>query len=253
MHHYQFNIGDYKKDTAHLSLLEHGIYRMLIDSYYTNEGPLEADDAKLMRTHCVRSADEQQAYQNVINDFFEVVNGAYKHEGCDKVLAKIYEKSDKARESAAKRWAKKNKDLPKEKCAKDANAMRTHSEGNANGMLPITHNPLPNIKPTPAKKPTCPTEKIIELFKTKCTSLVQPRIVTDATKGMIADRWRQDKKHQDLAFWEKYFDYCESLDFLAGRTSPNPSHSEKPFRVGLEWIVKSANFAKIINGNYANA
>ena len=109
------------------------------------------------------------------------------------------------------------------------------------------------IEPTSAKKPTCPTEKIIELFKTKCTSLVQPRIVTDATKGMIADRWRQDEKHQDLAFWEKYFDYCESLDFLAGRTSPNPNRSEKPFRVGLEWIVKSANFAKIINGNYANA
>jgi len=144
MHHYQFNIGDYKKDTAHLSLLEHGIYRVLIDSYYTNEGPLVADDAKLMRTHCVRSADEQQAYKNVIDDFFEVVDGSYKHEGCDKVLAKIYEKSDKARESAAQRWACKNKDLPKAKCANDANGMRTHSERYAtHNPLPITHNPIP--------------------------------------------------------------------------------------------------------------
>ncbi|MCP5345136.1 MAG: YdaU family protein [Pseudomonadales bacterium] len=144
MHHYQFNIGDYRKDTAHLSLLEHGIYRMLIDSYYTNEGPLEADDAKLMRTHCIRSADEQQAYRNVMDDFFDLVDGRYVHAGCDKVLAKIYEKSAKAKESAEKRWANKNKGSRVSKEEKNANAMRTHSERNANGMLPITHNPIPN-------------------------------------------------------------------------------------------------------------
>ncbi|HBN16156.1 MAG TPA: hypothetical protein DD407_14045 [Pseudohongiella sp.] len=143
MHHYAFNVGDYRKDTGHLTLLEHGIYRMLIDSYYVNEGPLDADDTKLMRTHCIRTPDEQQAYRNVIDDFFELDDGVYRHAGCDKVLAKIFEKSAKARESAERRWAKKSKASKPSRKPDDANAMRTHSEGNADGMLPNTHNPIP--------------------------------------------------------------------------------------------------------------
>jgi len=42
LHYYTFNIGDYRRDTGHLSLLEHGIYRQLIDSYYLSEKPIAA-------------------------------------------------------------------------------------------------------------------------------------------------------------------------------------------------------------------
>ena len=107
------------------------------------------------------------------------------------------------------------------------------------------------VKPTaPPKAAPCPTQKIIDLFPDRCPSLIQPRVIPDSVKGMIADRWRQDAKHQELEFWVKFFDYCESLDFLTGRTSP--TRGEKAFRVGIEWIVKAGNFAKIINGNYVN-
>ena len=61
MHYYQFNIGDYRRDTSHLSLLEHGIYRQLIDTYYLSEKPLCADYANLMRSHCVRTDEEEKA------------------------------------------------------------------------------------------------------------------------------------------------------------------------------------------------
>jgi hypothetical protein len=37
LYYYNFNIGDYRRDTVHLSILEHGIYRQLIDTYYLNE------------------------------------------------------------------------------------------------------------------------------------------------------------------------------------------------------------------------
>ena len=77
MHYYQHNIGDYRKDTSHLSLLEHGIYRQLLDSYYLDEVPLCNDLAKLMRSHSVRNADEQQALQNVLTDFFELTEEGY--------------------------------------------------------------------------------------------------------------------------------------------------------------------------------
>jgi uncharacterized protein YdaU (DUF1376 family) len=118
IYYYQFNIGDYRKDTVHLSLLEHGIYRQLIDTYYTKEGKLEADMDNLMRTHSIRNADEVRAFENVIRDFFVERDGMLTHRGCDKVMAGIYEKSDKAKASARARWDKR-------KCERNATGKRT--------------------------------------------------------------------------------------------------------------------------------
>ena len=145
MHYYPHNIGDYRKDTSHLSLLEHGIYRQLLDSYYLDEMPLSNDLAKLMRSHSVRNADEQQALQNVLTDFFELTENGYIHKRCEDIIAKFHGKSESARASAMARWGKQNKDS-------NANALPTQSEGNAN-QEPITnnHKPITNNKNTIAK------------------------------------------------------------------------------------------------------
>ena len=79
MHYYKHYIGDYRRDTSHLTLLEHGIYRQLIDSYCLDETPLTNDLAKLMRSHSVRTPDEQQALQNVLTDLFELTENGYVH------------------------------------------------------------------------------------------------------------------------------------------------------------------------------
>lgn len=133
MHYYQFNIGDYRRRTAYLTPLEHGIYRILLDTYYLEEKPLCVNDATLMRTHNIRTPDEQEAFKNVINDFFELKEDGYHHAACNKEIAKYKEKSAKAAASAKARWDKK------------ADAMRTHSEGNANHK-PITNNHKPITK-----------------------------------------------------------------------------------------------------------
>jgi uncharacterized protein YdaU (DUF1376 family) len=141
MHYYQHNIGDYRKDTSHLSLLEHGIYRQLLDTYYLDELPLSNDLAKLMRSHSVRNADEQQALQNVLTDFFELTENGYIHKRCEDGIAKFHGKSASARASAMARWSSKDK-------GSNANAMPTQSEGNANHK-PITnnHKPIKSITP----------------------------------------------------------------------------------------------------------
>lgn len=106
MHYYQFNIADYRKRTGHLTLVEHAIYRWLMDTYYLEEVPLTSDTAKLMRLHSVRTQDEKDAFYAVLDEFFELKDDGYHHEKCDEELAKIYEKSEKARKSAQKRWEK---------------------------------------------------------------------------------------------------------------------------------------------------
>ena len=67
MHYYPHNIGDYRKDTSHLSLLEHGIYRQLLDSYYLDEMPLSNDLAKLMRSHSVRADEHVRQMQERVS------------------------------------------------------------------------------------------------------------------------------------------------------------------------------------------
>ena len=47
MNYYKRHIGDYLKDTAHLSLLEHGVYARLLDVYYTRETAIPDDQAAL--------------------------------------------------------------------------------------------------------------------------------------------------------------------------------------------------------------
>jgi uncharacterized protein YdaU (DUF1376 family) len=133
--YYQHHIGDYRRDTGHLTLLEHGIYRQLLDHYYITEKPL---DANAMRLVCVRTADECESYARVLADFFIERDGQYFHKRCDHEIDKFKGKASKARTSAKARW-NKNNDLDI-----DANAMRTHSEGNANQLTNKPNNQSTN-------------------------------------------------------------------------------------------------------------
>lgn len=147
MNYFEKNIGDYRRDTSHLTLLEHGVYNQLLDTYYLSEMPLTPDLEDLMRTHSARTADEQKALKNVLKDFFTLSPDGYVHDKCQRVLEAIYSKSDKARASAAARWEK-------ERARKinnlHANALQTQSEGNANTMLPnnpTTQQPKETLLP----------------------------------------------------------------------------------------------------------
>lgn len=133
MHYYQHNIADYRKDTTHLTLLEHGCYHQLLDQYYLNEEPLPLDDNKLFRLLSARTQDEQDAIKSVLNDFFTKTEDGYIHRRCEAEIEQFHLKAEKASESAKRRWG-------------NANAMPTQCEGNANHKpLTINHKPLTNI------------------------------------------------------------------------------------------------------------
>jgi uncharacterized protein YdaU (DUF1376 family) len=134
VNYYSHHIGDYRRDTAHLSLLEHGVYRQMLDTYYLSEEPLPLDEARLMRSLCVRNADEMQAVKNLLADFFLPSDAGYLHKRCTKEIAAFHAKSAAAKASAEARWHR-------EESKPNAKAMRTHSEGNANHK-PITNKEL---------------------------------------------------------------------------------------------------------------
>ena len=133
MHYYSKNIGDYRRDTMSLSLLEHGVYMTLIDHYTLNEEPISLDHLDVCWTIGARTDNEKTAVCLILSKFFIKTDEGYRHKRCDEEIAKYHAKSDKAKESANKRWDK------------DTNAMRTHSEGNANHKpTTINHKPITN-------------------------------------------------------------------------------------------------------------
>lgn len=172
MHYYQHNIADYRKDTSHLSLLEHGIYRQLLDSYYLDEKPLPSDISKVMRSHSIRNADEEHALKNVLSDFFELTKKGYIHKRCDETIAQYHGKSDKARASALARWGNKDK-------GSDAFALKPHTERNANHK-PITnnHKPLTIVKDKGGQRFTPPTlSEVIDYCNQRANSIDPQRFV----------------------------------------------------------------------------
>ena len=68
MNYYERHIGDYLKDTAHLSLLEHGVYARLLDVYYTREQPFAPGEA--CRLVGARTKEERAAVESVLAEFF---------------------------------------------------------------------------------------------------------------------------------------------------------------------------------------
>jgi len=128
MHYYQFNIGDYKSHTEHLSEMEDLAYRRLLDWYYLHESPIPLDISETSRQ--IRMRSHTDCIATVLQEYFQETEQGWIQGRADKEMAKMGEKSAKAAESAKKRWGK------------DANAMRTHTEGSA------THNTVHTTQDT---------------------------------------------------------------------------------------------------------
>lgn len=83
MNYYSHHIGDYLSATAHLSLLEHGAYRRLIDVYYINESPLPAEIKQVYRLVGARSKEEKEAVDSVLGEFFDKCDDGWRQNRCD--------------------------------------------------------------------------------------------------------------------------------------------------------------------------
>ena len=94
MHYYQFYIADYRKDTAHLTRLEHSIYRDLIDWYYLDEKPISKDMSFVSRRLKLSTKSEIESFNNVIQDFFVEQDDGYHHQKIDDEICEYHKKCD---------------------------------------------------------------------------------------------------------------------------------------------------------------
>lgn len=102
MHHYPLHIGDYNRDTGHLSVVEHGVYRLLMDAYYVTERPLPADLNALCRLVRAMTKPERDAVGSVAKQFFAEVDGVLRHKRIDAEIAEYHARSEVAAEKGRK-------------------------------------------------------------------------------------------------------------------------------------------------------
>jgi uncharacterized protein YdaU (DUF1376 family) len=142
MHYYPHHIGDFIKDTANLNDHQMVTYLRMIWAYYADEKPF-ADECDSI-AFAMRS--DEKTVRLLLRHYFELREDVWHHQRCDRELEAFYSKSEKARESAKKRWANKHQKMQNQPEI-NANAMRTHNETNANAsILDATQYPIPNIK-----------------------------------------------------------------------------------------------------------
>jgi len=95
--------------------------------------------------------------------------------------------------------------------------------------------------------PDCPHQEIISLYKKNIPMGIQPKAWDGARAVALKSRWRERKERQNLAWWDKFFDYVSQSKFLTGQVV---AKDRKPFEITLPWLLKPENFNKIIEGYY---
>lgn len=107
----------------------------------------------------------------------------------------------------------------------------------------INTNINPNIntdiyKENTQKKSDC--NAIIEKFNSMCVSYPKVTKLTDSREKTIKARLKEYSL-QDII---KAFEKAEQSDFLKGKSGK--------FKASFDWIMKAANFIKVLEGNYDN-
>lgn len=263
--YYRWFPGDYLRDTRHLSMLQHGAYRILIDHYMATGRPLTNDLSSLYRVCLALSPEEQNAVQFVLVEFFRLDGGVWLHKRCDEELEHQGARSKSAKNSAERRW---------EQQRSDANVMRTHSDGNANqnqsqnqkeikdshsyamgGVDAEKTAPSPEAAVVESVLLDCPAQKLVDLYHRKLPSAPQCLVLTQARRGYLKARWREyavikgwQTEAEGMEFFGEFFDFVARSKFLTGRA--NGRDGRAPFVADMEWLFRPGNFAKVIEGKY---
>ena len=254
LHWYARDVEAYGRDTAHLSLAEHGAYNLLLDHYYATKGPIPSG-IDLGRVCRAMNDAELAAVAVVADQFFPVSaeDGKRHNARADSEIAKSFEINDK-RKAAGKlanevRWATDPKTIP---------------SGIPNGSTPT---PTPTViqdqhlssPPSAETVPACDFDSIVELYEEALPSCPRVAALSEARRAKIRARWRERwelngkqgaaRDSADLLNWSaKFFGHVAASDFLTGKSTPTPGRP--PFVASLDWLMTQGNFLKVIEGSY---
>jgi uncharacterized protein YdaU (DUF1376 family) len=113
-----FYTGDYYRDTRHLSMLQHGAYRQLLDHCWDQRGPLPLDVDKCYRICGAVSKEEQDAVRSIIFEFFVEMTDGHYNRRMQKEIERCHAISAVRSDIGRKGGLAKAKQLPSKRQAK---------------------------------------------------------------------------------------------------------------------------------------
>lgn len=137
---YPHYIADYAADTMHLTTVQHGAYRLLMDAYWRNQGPLDDDDDALAAITRLPLRDWRKM-RPAIARFFQI-DGSWSHKRIERELAKARHNSEQ-----------------KSKAGKASAAAKQQQKVNGSSTAVATEDPTerqrqPNGAATPHSSPS---------------------------------------------------------------------------------------------------
>jgi uncharacterized protein YdaU (DUF1376 family) len=146
---YKHYIGDFQRDTGHLSLTERGAYLCLMHHYYATEKPLPNDHTALCRIAGAQDKAERDAVRAVMG-FFEPCDSGLMHKRIEAELHKAGEVSNTNREIALAREAARRaaREEHEQSTNRAPSVPRTSDEQSTN-QTPDTRS---NTPPNPRKR-----------------------------------------------------------------------------------------------------
>ena len=85
-------------------------------------------------------------------------------------------------------------------------------------------------------------KKIVAMYNETCVSFPKVSKISDARKKAIKARLNT----YSLEDFKKLFEEAEASDFLKGKNARN-------WQASFDWLIKDANMAKVLDGNFKNA
>jgi uncharacterized protein YdaU (DUF1376 family) len=253
MHYYQHHIGDFLRDAGSLPNEALGAYMRLLWRYYADESPIQGEPEDI----AFDLSTSPETVRQLLRRYFCQTAEGWRHSRCDREIEQYRRKADKASASAKARWA-------------NANAMRTHSERNANETVsdanqePITNNQerakdidSSTEESSPAEAgPSrviaeayhaimCPTrESGCERVRAWTPKRLAKLRAADKLAASLCRAQGWDYGGRKAEFWSAYFEQCRKDPWLRGDVA-NPKNAG--WKQNIWVLVDEKRFGQIMD------
>tara|TARA_B100000767_G_scaffold42683_1_gene36546 strand:+ start:832 stop:1524 length:693 start_codon:yes stop_codon:yes gene_type:complete len=224
MHYYKKHVKDYIADTSHLTMLQHGAYNILIDTYILREKPLSLDKEELYWSISARSDEEKAAIDLILKHFFVETEDGYYHKRIESELQNYIEIGERSKINGKLGGRPKNK--PRNNPGGDP-------RNNPDITLTTNHKPL--------------TNNHIDLFKEFWDNYPH-RSGNKKTKKDSMNWWNKQSLDtltivlKEVKNYKKYIEKCHNDKVFDGGV-PDPIRYLKNERYLDELDVKQTNSA----------
>ena len=158
MNFFKLYIGDYQRDTAHLSITEHGAYLLMLQHYYATEKPLPTGKA-LHRMLRAQDKAEREAIDTIAAEFWTATADGLVNGRADDEITKADAQADTNQRIAKEREARRK---AARDAAREANEKSTNRATNGQpNQTPDTRHQTPEetalaVSPREAVEPEKP-------------------------------------------------------------------------------------------------